>query len=119
QRRGADAHINGRVRGESSMSRTGRIVVSIVFSVGFLGFAVWGVNWREAAAALAKAHYLYVLPMAAVSLWTLYIRAQRWRVLLRPVGTPAMRTLVAATNIGFMANMVLPFRMGEVIRPVL
>lgn len=30
-----------------------------------------------------------------------------------------MRTLVAATNIGFMANMVLPLRMGEVIRPVL
>jgi hypothetical protein len=30
-----------------------------------------------------------------------------------------MRTLVAATNIGFMANMVLPLRVGEVIRPVL
>jgi uncharacterized protein (TIRG00374 family) len=30
-----------------------------------------------------------------------------------------MRQLVAATNIGFMANMVLPLRIGEVIRPVL
>jgi len=57
--------------------------------------------------------------MFGVTIWTLYIRAQRWRILLRPVGTPAMRTLVSATNIGFMANMVLPLRVGEVIRPVL
>ena len=85
----------------------------------FLGFAVRKVDWAEATAALAGAHYLYVLPVLATSVWSLYIRAQRWRVLLRPLGTPAMRTLVAATNIGFMANMVLPLRMGEVIRPVL
>src|SRR5262249_4849761 len=34
-------------------------------------------------------------------------------------GTPPLRTLVAATNIGFMANALLPLRVGEVIRPVL
>ena len=85
----------------------------------FLGFEVHGVEWGKAVAALAGAHYVYVLPMLATSVWSLYIRAQRWRVLLRPVGTPSMRTLVAATNIGFMANMLLPLRMGEVIRPVL
>ena len=101
------------------MSRTVRIGLSVAISVVFLGFAVRKVDWAEAGAALAAAHYLYVLPMLVVSIWSLYIRAQRWRVLLRPVGTPAMRTLVAATNIGFMANMVLPLRMGEVIRPVL
>jgi len=101
------------------VSRTVRIGLSIAISVLFLGFAVRGVNWSEAGAALAKAHYLWVLPIFPITVWTLYIRAQRWRVLLRPVGTPAMRTLVAATNIGFMANMVLPLRMGEVIRPML
>lgn len=101
------------------MSRTLRIALSVAISALCLGFAVRGVDWGEAAAALAKAHYLYVLPIFPLSVWTLYIRAQRWRVLLRPVGTPSMRTLVAATNIGFMANMVLPLRVGEVVRPVL
>ena len=96
-----------------------RIGLSVAVSVVFLGFAVRKVDWAEAGAALAAAQYLYVLPMLFTSIWSLYIRAQRWRVLLRPVGNPAMRTLVAATNIGFMANMVLPLRMGEVIRPVL
>jgi uncharacterized protein (TIRG00374 family) len=101
------------------VSRTVRIVLSVAISAVFLGFAVRKVDWAEAAAALAAAHYIYVVPMFGVTIWTLYIRAQRWKILLRPVGTPAMRTLVAATNIGFMANMVLPLRMGEVIRPVL
>jgi len=101
------------------VNRTLRIILSVAVSAVFLGFAVRKVDWAEAGAALAAAHYLYVLPMLIVCIWSLYIRAQRWRVLLRPVGNPAMRTLVAATNIGFMANMVLPLRMGEVIRPVL
>jgi glycosyltransferase 2 family protein len=101
------------------VNRTLSIALSIAISAVFLGFAVRGVDWSEAASALAKAHYLYVIPILGITVWALYIRAQRWRILLRPVGTPAMRTLVAATNIGFMANMVLPLRIGEVIRPVL
>ncbi len=101
------------------MNRTLRIAFSLGISALFLLFAVRGVDWHDALIALEKAQYLYAVPMAVISVWTLYIRAQRWRVLLRPVGTPAMRTLVAATNIGFMANMVLPLRIGEVIRPVL
>jgi uncharacterized protein (TIRG00374 family) len=34
-------------------------------------------------------------------------------------GVPPLRPLVSATNIGFLANMVLPLRIGEVVRPVL
>ena len=100
------------------MSRTARIALSVALSAVFLVFAVRNVDWHEAIAALAAAHYVYTVPLAAVTVWSLYIRAQRWRILLRPVGTPHMRTLVAATNIGFMANVVLPLRIGEVIRPV-
>jgi uncharacterized protein (TIRG00374 family) len=101
------------------VKRTVRIALSIALSAAFLAFAVRGVHWDEAAAALRRAQYLYTIPMFLITVWTLYIRAQRWRLLLRPLGTPPMRTLVAATNIGFMANMVLPLRAGEVIRPVL
>jgi uncharacterized protein (TIRG00374 family) len=100
-------------------SRAFRIAVSIIISVVFLGFAMRGVDWQQAIAAMAQANYLYCIPMTLGAVWQLYIRAQRWRILLRPIGQPRMETLVAATNIGFMANMVLPLRAGEVIRPVL
>ena len=101
------------------MSRTLRIGLSIVLSLVFLGFAVRNVDWAEAGRALAGARYVFIVPIVFVTFWTLYIRAQRWRLFLRPVGVPPMRSLVAGVNIGFMANMVLPLRIGEVIRPVL
>jgi hypothetical protein len=99
--------------------KTLRVGLSIAISLLFLGFAVRGVDWEQAGAALGGANYFWILPTLPVTVWTLYIRAQRWRVFLHAVGVPGMRHLVAATNIGFMANMVLPLRIGEVIRPVL
>ena len=100
-------------------SRSLRIALSLVLSAICLGFAVRGVDWNETLAALANVRYLMIVPIAAVGIYTLYVRAQRWRYFLRKLGQPSMRTLVAATNIGFMANMLLPLRAGEVIRPVL
>lgn len=96
-----------------------RIAVSVAMSALFLWLAVRGVHWEEAAAALRGANYVWVVLMLPVTVWTLIIRAQRWRVFLHDVGVPPLRPLVSATNIGFMANMVLPLRIGEVIRPVL
>lgn len=102
------------------MRRRGlRIAVSVAISALFLAFAVRGVDWGEALAALGAANYVWVVLMLPVTVWSLFIRAQRWRVFLRAVGVPPLRPLVAATNIGFLANMVLPLRIGEVVRPVL
>ena len=96
-----------------------RIAVSVAMSALFLWLAVRGVHWEDAAAALRGANYVWVVSMLPVTVWTLFVRAQRWRVFLHDVGVPPLRPLVSATNIGFMANMVLPLRIGEVIRPVL
>lgn len=101
------------------MSRNLRIALSVVISGVFLWLALRDVDWNEATEAMRGASYFWVLMMLPVTWWSLYIRAQRWRVFLGKVGTAPMRTLVSATNIGFMANMVLPLRVGEVIRPVL
>ncbi len=100
-------------------SRALRIAVSVAISAVFLAFAVRGVDWGEALAALRGANYVWVLLMLPVTVWTLFIRGQRWRVFLHGVGVPPLRALVSATNIGFLANMVLPLRIGEVVRPVL
>jgi len=53
------------------------------------------------------------------SLVTIYIRAQRWRVLLRPVGDVPLYPALSATAVGFGASAVLPFRLGELVRPVM
>jgi glycosyltransferase 2 family protein len=100
-------------------SRVVRIGISVAISAAFLALAVRNVRWSEAIAALEGANYLYIPPLMGMGILTLYTRAQRWRLLLKPIGRPPVRLLFHATNIGFMANMLLPLRAGEVIRPVL
>jgi uncharacterized protein (TIRG00374 family) len=52
-------------------------------------------------------------------LLSIFIRAFRWQYLLKPVKTAGIYNLFSATSIGFMANMILPARLGEFIRAYL
>jgi hypothetical protein len=66
--------------------------------------------------ALKQADYRGFLAVMAFTLLGFWIRAFRWRWLLstpKPVG---LESLYSATMIGFMANNLLPFRLGEFVR---
>jgi uncharacterized protein (TIRG00374 family) len=102
------------------MSRAVRIAIGVAISVVALYFAFpprseWG-HVREA---FARVQYVYVVPLMLLSAYTIVIRCQRWRLLLRPLGDVPFLPLFSATCIGFFCNMVLPLRIGEVVRPVL
>jgi len=68
---------------------------------------------------LAAARPAWIAAVVLASLATVYIRAQRWCVLLRPVGRVPLYPALSATAIGFGASSVLPFRAGELVRPAL
>jgi uncharacterized protein (TIRG00374 family) len=70
-------------------------------------------------AILIAAHPVWVLAVLIASAVSVYIRAQRWRVLLRPLGDVPLYPALSATAIGFGASSVLPFRLGEILRPAL
>jgi hypothetical protein len=102
------------------MSRSFRIVVGIVISLAALYLAMPPRSeWANVAAAFARVHYVYVLPIALISVYSIVVRCQRWRLLLRPVGDVPLLPLFSATAVGFFCNMILPLRVGEVVRPVL
>jgi uncharacterized protein (TIRG00374 family) len=94
-----------------------RIALSLGLSSVFLWLAVRDVSWPETAAALRRAHLMHVPPIIAMAAFSLYLRALRWGVLVRPLARIERRSLVSATGIGFAANMLLPLRAGEVMRP--
>lgn len=102
------------------MSRTARTAIGIVISVVALYLAMPPrAEWANVVAAFARVRYIYVLPIALINVYSIIVRCQRWRLLLRPVGAIPLVALVSATAIGFLCNMVLPLRVGEVVRPVL
>jgi len=94
-----------------------RLALSLGLSAVFLWIAVRGVSWEETSAALHAARIIYLPPIFLIAVVSLYFRALRWGVLLQPFARVDRRALFSATAIGFAANMLLPLRAGEVIRP--
>ena len=102
------------------MKRGTRIWIGIVISAVALYLALPPRSeWSSVRDAFARVHYLYAIPLALLSAYSIVVRCQRWRLLLLPLGRVPMLHLVSATSIGFLCNMVLPLRVGEVVRPVL
>lgn len=66
--------------------------------------------------ALRSANYLWVSLSVAVILLSHVSRAQRWRMLITPIGnTPRLTTSIGAVLIGYLANLAFP-RLGEVTK---
>ncbi|HLZ07848.1 MAG TPA: lysylphosphatidylglycerol synthase transmembrane domain-containing protein, partial [Chloroflexota bacterium] len=99
------------------MGQTVRIVAGIVISILFLFWAKSLVgNLGNALASLGTANYIYVVPALVAYFAGVWLRAARWHFLLRPVKSIKTKTLFPIVVIGYMANDVLPARLGEVVR---
>lgn len=67
-------------------------------------------------AALKEMDYLYVFPAIIATFVSYFFRAVRWKYLLLPMKKTRLRNLFPATIIGYMANNLLPARLGEFVR---
>jgi len=94
-----------------------KLIIGIAVSVVCVWVSMHDVKLSEVWNALRHANYLGFAAVMALTLLGFWIRAVRWRSLIaapRPISTDS---LFSATMIGFMANNVLPFRLGEFVRP--
>jgi uncharacterized protein (TIRG00374 family) len=93
-------------------------VVGTVVAAALLIWALRGVNLAEIVEHLRNARLGPLLVAIVLATLTYPIRLIRWRLLLRDVdGRPLPATpLWHAVAIGFMANNILPFRAGELVR---
>ena len=91
-------------------------LVGLAISALFLFIILRNVNLNELVTALKNADYIWLLPNIFFVVLAMYQRAERWKYMLRPIAIVKYKTLLAATCIGFMANNVLPLRLGEFVR---
>ncbi len=90
--------------------------IGLLVSAVFLVLSFRKVDWTEMRMAMGQAHYVYILPSVALVMAGFWLRAFRWKILLAPVQKLRTHVLFGATMIGFMANNVLPARLGEFVR---
>ncbi|MCP5141064.1 MAG: flippase-like domain-containing protein [Chromatiales bacterium] len=90
--------------------------IAIGISVLFCVLAFRGVSWADTWAALRGANWLWFAAGALIGLSGFAARAAGWRILLLPHARIPATRLFSPVAIGYMANNLLPARLGEFAR---
>lgn len=90
--------------------------VGIGVSVILVFFLFRGVDYHKLWEASSHANIYYWIPAFLIQYLLMLIRSLRWKYLLKSIKEIGVGSLFSATTIGFMANNLLPARMGEFVR---
>ncbi len=93
-----------------------KLFVGISISALFLYLAFRNVDFGEMMLALRRADYWYLVPATFFMFLSLWFRAYRWGIFFRPLKPMKMKNLFSALMVGYMANTVFPFKLGEFLR---
>ncbi|HKK20753.1 MAG TPA: lysylphosphatidylglycerol synthase transmembrane domain-containing protein [candidate division Zixibacteria bacterium] len=102
------------------MTMNAKKLLYVLLGVIISGLLIWmlfrNINFHELWLALKQADYWWLIPNIAFIVLTMYQRAYRWKFMVAPIKEVKFSKLLAATCVGFMANNVLPLRLGEFAR---
>lgn len=91
--------------------------IGIAVSVALIWLTLRGVDPAQVVAEISRADPWLLAAAIFVATFGFFIRALRWKVLLHTLAPDtSLRSRWAAVNIGFMANNLLPARVGEFAR---
>lgn len=106
--------------GMTERSVAARVVASLVLAGLFAwGLRAAGVPVLPREGALDDVRWGGVASFLALVVGSHLLRAWRWRLLLADVGAPPWPRLLAASTLGLAAVVLLPLRLGEIVRPTL
>lgn len=90
--------------------------IGYLISIAIVIVIAFSFDWRQVGDNLRDFNYVFLLPALAVYLTGFIIRALRWQYMLEPLKRVPLRSSFTVIMVGFMANNILPLRMGEVVR---
>jgi uncharacterized protein (TIRG00374 family) len=101
------------------MKRLVQIGVGMGISAGALWLTLRGKDLGAIWSAMLGFDHSYLWPYLVFLLAIHLLRTWRWGILLEPVAKLSFARLNGASAVGFMALVILPFRLGEFARPYL
>lgn len=93
-----------------------KFFVGISISTVLLAIFILTVDFKSMLASLASANYLLLMPAIGLYLVSVGFRTIRWRWLLKHMRPIAFTRLYPVVVVGYMANNLLPMRLGELVR---
>ncbi len=100
------------------MKRYIQAIIGLAIGIGLLWFLFRDTNSAEIRDALRGVSPVWLCISLAFIVLGFFTRVQRWSYIVRTAKFVSFRHMFSATQIGFMANFVLPARLGEVVRAV-
>ena len=100
----------------SSSRRAIQAIVGIVVSVVAIIIVLGSVDLARTAEVLGRTAPAWLLLVAAFITGDVLVRAVRWQRLLAPIRHVAYGSMLAYLLVGYLANNVLPARLGELVR---
>ena len=99
------------------MNHWGKAAFGLAVTIVLLWLVMRGVDFGEVLSEIGRGDFLLLGASVFVATSGFLIRAIRWKVLLTPVHDETrLRSRFAGVSIGFMANNLLPARVGEFAR---
>jgi len=93
-----------------------KLWIGIAISAFFLFLLFRKIDFDKLAAAFREMDYRFIPPALLLTFVSYYLRAVRWKFLLAPIKRTRLTNLFPSTLIGYMANNLLPARLGEFVR---
>jgi uncharacterized protein (TIRG00374 family) len=95
-----------------------KIIITLAILVVSVVYSLKGVNLADLWKSILNVNYWWVIITIPVILLSHWLRALRWRTLLKPVKEPeSIKNLFSAVMIGYAVNNITP-RGGELLRPL-
>jgi hypothetical protein len=92
----------------------------LILSLGVSGIAIFWlirkVNFQEFEHAVKQVNYSYLLSASLIYLLGFFPRGLRWQLMLSTIKKVSLADSTQAVLMGYAANNVLPFRLGEFVR---
>ena len=102
--------------GAQHLSQSRRFWLALLVSSVLLAIFVTRIDIRETAKIIGQANYL-LIPISLIAYFiAVFFRSLRWKYLLFPIKNVPTIKLFPIVVIGYMANNVLPARLGEFVR---
>jgi uncharacterized protein (TIRG00374 family) len=100
----------------AARKRWATLVLGVVLSVALPVLAFQGVNVADSWDLAVHCNATMLALGGLFFLITLWLRSWRWKYLLAAHQHVRLRSCLSATCVGFLANNVLPFRLGDLVR---
>jgi len=97
--------------------KTVKFLLSCAISLFFLYLAFRNINFKEIVQVFQTINYFWTIPFVIITVLSMYLRAVRWRWILKSHYDFTSRKLFPSLIIGFALNSLLPLRAGEFARP--